>query len=182
MIRTTRFPFAVAVFLVACFGAGSAGGNDSISDRGAAELAPLKQQLMGALKAGLAEGPAAAIDACRLEAPAIAARLTTEDVQLGRTSHRLRNPANTSPAWASAVLDAYLGQAGDWQSRELVLADGRAGYVEPIVTKPLCLACHGAALSKEIEAELEQHYPQDRATGFAVGDLRGVFWVELPAN
>lgn len=144
---------------------------------GAPYLAPFKQQLMGALKAGLAEGPAAAINACRLEAPAIAAGLTTEAVQLGRTSHRLRNPANTGPEWAQQVLTSYLEQPADWKPQTVALPDGRRGYVEPIVTQPLCLACHGKTLDETVEAMLAAHYPEDQATGFAAGDLRGVFWV-----
>jgi hypothetical protein len=148
-------------------------------ERGQAELAPFKQQLMGALKAGLAEGPDQAIDACRVEAPAIAAGLTTEQVNLGRTSHRLRNPENAGPAWATAVLQDYLGQDGDWQPRVVELPDSRTGYVEPIVMQPLCLTCHGSELAAPVASALEALYPEDRATGFAAGDLRGVFWVSF---
>ena len=152
---------------------------DTAVDRAQAELAPFKQQLMGALKAGLAEGPDQAIDACRIEAPAIAAGLTTEQVQLGRTSHRLRNPDNAGPAWAQAELQAYLAQDGAWEPRVVDLPDGRTGYVEPIVTQPLCLTCHGSDLAPPVADALATHYPEDQATGFAAGDLRGVFWVSF---
>ena len=152
---------------------------DGPAERGQAELAPFKQQLMGALKAGLAEGPDQAIDACRVEAPAIAAGLTTDQVSLGRTSHRLRNPGNAGPAWATAVLQDYLGEDGDWQPRVVELEGHRTGYVEPIVTQPLCLACHGSDLAPPVAAALARLYPEDRATGFADGDLRGVFWVSF---
>jgi hypothetical protein len=50
-----------------------------------------------------------------------------------------------------------------------------------IETEPACLACHGSQIGPEVAAVLAEHYPRDRATGFAVGDLRGLLWVEVPA-
>ena len=55
----------------------------------------------------------------------------------------------------------------------------RVGYVEPIVTQPMCIACHGETLSPAVADAIGRLYPEDRATGFAAGDLRGVFWVEF---
>ena len=153
------------------------GAAEPAAERGQAELLPLKQQLMAALQAGMAQGPDQAIDACRIQAPAIAAGLTTDTVALGRTSHRLRNPDNAGPGWATAVIQDYLEQDGDWQPQVVNLPDGRTGYVEPIVTQPLCLACHGSDLAPPVAEALETLYPEDQATGFAAGDLRGVFWV-----
>ena len=45
-----------------------------------------------------------------------------------------------------------------------------------------CLACHGPAeaLDEEVRVALAELYPEDRATGFRSGDLRGWFWVEVP--
>ena len=43
---------------------------------------------------------------------------------------------------------------------------------------PLCLTCHGAALSPDVEAALAESYPEDHATGYSAGDLRGAFVVE----
>lgn len=160
--------------------AGSPGDTHGINDTaadGAALLLPFKQRLMGALQAGLAEGPEQAVDTCHLQAPAIAEELGGADVRLGRTSHRLRNPDNAGPAWATEVLEAWLQQPGDWSPRTVALPDGRAGYVEPIVTQPLCLVCHGANPSPAVVAAIDTHYPDDRATGFEAGDLRGAFWV-----
>jgi hypothetical protein len=78
------------------------------------------------------------------------------------------------------VLQDYLdGPGDDWQPRVLDLPGGRTGYVEPIVTQPQCLICHGSELAPPVAVALEAHYPEDQATGFAVGDLRGVFWVSF---
>ena len=158
-----------------------AAADDARLAAGAAALAPFKRELQQALKAGLAEGPAEAITACRLRAPEIASSLSQGGLRVGRTSHRLRNPANEAPGWVRPVLDAYRADPADRAPRSIALDDGREGYVEPIVLQPLCLTCHGATLAPEVAGRIEALYPEDRATGFEIGDLRGVFWVELPA-
>jgi hypothetical protein len=148
--------------------------------RGAELLAPFKQELKQALISGMQNGPLSAISVCKDQAPAIASSLSIAGVQMGRTSHRLRNPENSAPEWVVTVLQAYLGDDQDREPRRVRLPDDRLGYVEPIETQPLCLACHGESLAPDLAALIEEEYPEDRATGFNEGDLRGVFWVEYP--
>jgi hypothetical protein len=59
---------------------------------------------------------------------------------------------------------------------------GELGVLMPIRVLPPCLACHGVedALQAAVRAALAEGYPEDQATGFADGDLRGWFWVEVP--
>lgn len=150
--------------------------------RGAEILAPLKQDLKAALLAGLEKGPEAAITVCKDQAPAIARSLSVNDVRVGRSSHRLRNPANTSPAWVESILKGYLANPAQREPALVSLAENRRGYVEPIALQPMCLVCHGETLSPGVAAKIREDYPQDRATGFAVGDLRGVYWAEFAAQ
>jgi hypothetical protein len=56
------------------------------------------------------------------------------------------------------------------------------GYAEPIYMQPLCVTCHGANLAPDLQKKLDELYPTDQATGYAAGDLRGIFWAELPRN
>lgn len=79
------------------------------------------------------------------------------------------------------ILARYLEQPGDRAPQSVALGDDRRGYVEPILLQPLCLTCHGASLAPELQSRIDELYPDDRATGFEVGDLRGVFWVEYPS-
>jgi len=51
--------------------------------------------------------------------------------------------------------------------------------VEPIYTKPMCLACHGPKLDPGIAARTRHTYPEVRATGFKDGELQGLFWAEV---
>lgn len=53
------------------------------------------------------------------------------------------------------------------------------GYAEPLVIQEFGLGCHGSAITPDVEVALAEKYPTDKATGYAVGDLRGVAWVEL---
>ena len=55
-------------------------------------------------------------------------------------------------------------------------------YLRPLLVQRACLACHGdpATFSPEVRAVLARRYPQDRATGYAVGDLRGAVSVRVP--
>lgn len=150
-----------------------------VAAEGAALLAPFKSSLMQALTAGMQEGPAAAIEVCSEKAPGIAAGLSVDGVRMGRSSHKLRNPANAPPDWLVPVLESYTSGAAELQPVTVDIATNRHGYVEPIITQPLCLTCHGAEIDAEIAARIEESYPEDQATGFAAGDLRGVFWVEF---
>jgi hypothetical protein len=154
---------------------------EAVKARGAEILLPFKQQLMQALQQGMAEGPVQAIDVCRVEAPAIAASLGTDQVTIGRASHRPRNPANAPVDWQQGWLNHYLGSE-DRAAGVTDLGDGRVAYVEPIMTAPLCLACHGAELAGDVQDILTMHYPDDQATGFDVGELRGIFWVTFTAS
>ncbi len=162
--------------------AAGARADDVALARGAELLAPFKKELKAALVESMQQGPAAAIGVCRIEAPRIARSLSIDGVMVGRSSHRLRNTRNTSPPWAAPLLQAYLDDSDDRGPRVVALSNDRWGYVEPIVTQPLCLTCHGENLTDELRAGIEVLYPNDAATGFKVGDLRGIFWAEFPAH
>jgi hypothetical protein len=55
-------------------------------------------------------------------------------------------------------------------------------YMQAIPMQGMCMSCHGPreALAPEVRERLEERYPHDRATGFAVGDLRGAFSIRQP--
>lgn len=138
----------------------------------------LGKALLGELTEGLKQGPAPAITVCSERAPVLAAEKAKEfGVRIGRTSLALRNPANGAPAWAKqhvaggAAVPAYFAGPG-----------GEFGALFPIQLQPQCVQCHGKPedLAAEVKDVLAKKYPRDRATGFAAGDLRGWFWVEVP--
>jgi hypothetical protein len=141
----------------------------------------LVSELKGAIKAG---GPVNAISVCNQEAPAIAANLSGEDGwQVARTSLKVRNPGNAPDSWEIAVLKRFEARkaAGEDPARlayaEIVKQDGEKvfRFMSAIPTKKICLKCHGANLAPEVAARLDALYPEDRARGFKIGDIRGAF-------
>lgn len=181
---TVTIPRSCKVILVALLLAATTSHSQATEtlERGAELLTPFKKDLQRALKSGLAEGPAEAIQVCRIRAPDIADALSVDGVRMGRSSHRLRNPDNEAPEWVRPIMQAYLDDPSSRTPRAVELEENRWGYVEPIVVQPLCLTCHGSELAPDISARIAELYPDDRATGFEAGDLRGVFWLEFPGE
>jgi len=143
-------------------------------------VAQLKSRLAPALHAALAESPEAAIEVCNVQAPAIAADVARPGLAIGRTSHRLRNPANAPEPWMLPFLEEFRTgppQPGAWRTADL--GDGRTGYVEPIYLQPMCATCHGENVDPALLEKIRELYPEDEAVGFRVGELRGMFWVVL---
>lgn len=175
-----RIPaIAFTLLLVSCGGKGGSVG-DADMLRAQAALAPFKSSLISELTNAVVEGPAHAIDVCRLRAPVIAESLSTAGVHVGRASHRLRNPENAPLPWMGPLLAGYEAHPEHLDPRAVRLDDKTFGYVEPITVKPLCLACHGEEIAPAVQERLDALYPEDHATGYRVGDVRGVFWVTMP--
>ncbi|HVP67747.1 MAG TPA: DUF3365 domain-containing protein [Anaeromyxobacteraceae bacterium] len=144
----------------------------------------LQDRLQGRLARALSDGgPAAAVSVCRDEARQLALAVERESgVQLGRTSDRLRNPANAPPAWAKRAVAGAAGlKASAVAPTALDLGD-RLGVLFPIPVRGTCVGCHGPpeSLPVSVKQALEAAYPGDRATGYAEGELRGFVWVEVP--
>jgi hypothetical protein len=55
-------------------------------------------------------------------------------------------------------------------------------YMKALPTNALCLSCHGAAeqMTPGIRAKLQALYPDDKATGYAVGQIRGALTLKRP--
>ena len=144
----------------------------------------LQQALLARLKAAMdSGGPSAAVEVCRTEARAIAdAVAKKQGIELGRTSHRLRNSANAPRPWARAIVDGSAGVKVSAERLRTIDLGGRVGVLRPIGTAETCTRCHGREeeVRRNIGGTLATAYPGDRATGFAPGDLRGWFWAEVP--
>lgn len=148
-------------------------------------------QLQSELKAAMENGgPIEAIAVCKERAPAIAAELSeSSGWEVGRVSLKRRNATLGTPdAWETQVLESFEtrlanGQPVDTLSQAEVVEDdqGRAfRFMKAIPTQQLCLACHGETISEPVAQALDAHYPDDRARGFKVGDIRGAFTLSKP--
>jgi hypothetical protein len=147
----------------------------------------LKSELMAAMEEG---GPGQAVAVCNAIAPEIAADMSqSASWTIGRTSHRVRNPANAPDEWETMVLDGFMqrAQAGEslatMETVEVVESDGHETYryMKAIPTGELCLTCHGTQIDPELKAQIDAIYPADQATGFELGELRGAFTITRTA-
>jgi len=132
------------------------------------------------------EGLTAAVAVCHERAPEIASAISQETgYTVGRTSLKVRNPKNAPDAWEKKVLTDFAdrhrrGEAlKNMEYSEVVEtpAGREFRYMKAIPTRKLCLQCHGSTVPPELAAILKEKYPQDKATGFAAGDLRGAFTI-----
>lgn len=148
-------------------------------------MTELKGELKSAIRGG---GTVKAISVCREKAPELAGRYSLiPGVELGRTSERCRNPANRPDRWEKeglALLEKRrlqgetLAGMEHWQEVE---EDGKRSfrYMRAIPTGSLCLRCHGESIGSKLEKALRRIYPEDRAVGFRLGELRGAFTITL---
>ena len=145
----------------------------------------LKTQLVAAIKSG---GPVAAVGVCRTIAPQIAKdQSRAHGVSIARTALKVRNPANAPDAFERRVLEAFARQieagadAAKLEHAETVTDGGERMFrymkAIPTAAEP-CLTCHGSNLEPAISTEIFRLYPDDQATGFAAGSLRGAFTVK----
>lgn len=140
----------------------------------------LKARLQSAIESG---GPASAIAVCNVAAPEIATELSRDGWTVGRTSLKLRNPANRPDAWEQAALLAFERQLASGtpvaslqnSTIESDAGETRYRFMKAIPVDGVCMACHGEAISEPVRAALAEKYPQDAATGYKPGELRGAF-------
>lgn len=143
----------------------------------------LGRTLRGRLLAAMSEGgPPAAMQVCADAAQGMAEDVAREHgARVGRSSLRLRNPANEAPPWVAEWLASQGERPAEGVEGFARVEDGRARVLRPIAVEGPCVNCHGPreAIAPEVTAILSERYPDDRATGYAVGDLRGALWAEV---
>ena len=145
----------------------------------------LKSELVGAMKV---DGPVKAIEVCNVAAPAIAADASANGWAVARTSLKTRNPKNVPDAWEKRVLEEFDAEkskgadATKLERFEIVENNGvrTFRFMKAIPVAEPCLTCHGEAIKEPVKARLAQLYPEDRATGYKVGDIRGAFILSKP--
>lgn len=194
-VHVTGLAAATALLLAGC----SADTGVSLPAQREAELLAESRSIVGAyqselqsaLKASLAAGgPVGAIDTCHAVAPAIAERLSAQHgAMVRRTALRARNPDAAPDAFERETMRAWMGApttpGGQPAERFQVVkaADGSPEFrymrAIPMAAKP-CSSCHGMAIKPEVETAIAALYPDDRATHFLPGDLRGAFSVRWP--
>lgn len=136
-------------------------------------------------------GPAGAITTCRDEAPKLA-RAASQDSgwAVRRVSLRERNPKAVPDDWERATLEDFDRRAAAGEKpatlerAEVVQQQGKSvmRYMRALPVIELCTGCHGTAdrISPAVKERLAELYPQDKATGYSVGQIRGAMTISKP--
>ncbi len=151
--------------------------------KGDAAIEQLRDLIYRRLNAMMAQGgPTAAVGLCSTQAPRMTKEVAAANgVEIGRTSFRVRNPANAPRPWAARYVAAAAGKKVDEVKPAVFDLGDRVGLLRPLAMMPACARCHGpaAGLDPQVKREISSRYPKDQATGFAPGEVRGFFWVEV---
>ena len=149
-----------------------------------------QKQLMATLTKAVEEkGPEGAVKFCHVEALPLLKELGDQyGVTIRRVSNQYRNPVDQPHGEEKMLLEAYeynqehgLKHTPNVQRTD----DGSTLLFTKAITIPngLCLNCHGQVgtdISAETSQKLSQVYPQDKATGHNIGDLRGMWSIAIP--
>ena len=141
------------------------------------------QQLLGSqLKQKIAEGgPENALEFCNINAIPLTDSISKKyKVTIKRVSDQYRNPDNAANPSELAVITTYKAMLAAGKMPEGLLKDGY--YYSPIVTNAMCLQCHGTPgkeMTEQTHKKIKSLYPQDKATGYGVDELRGIFSIAV---
>jgi hypothetical protein len=149
-----------------------------------------QQQLVSALQKAIEEkGVPGAIEFCNVQAFPILQEVGRKyGVTVRRASNKYRNPADKPTEEEKGILEAYEYNA----ENELPLApsiqkfeNGEVYLYTKAIKIPngMCLNCHGepgTEISAETQKALAELYPEDKAIGHKIGDLRGMWSIRIP--
>lgn len=177
-MKLYRFLMPAAILLLSplCLAAESADLETEASALAAEFVGRLKPQLKQAMQSG---GPVNAIDICSHQAPKIADALSAESGWLvKRVSLKARNASRALPdTWETAVLEEFNRRQSAGENPANIKysesTDSSFRYMQAQGAQGVCLVCHGENIAAEVQQALEQYYPDDTATGYSLGQIRG---------
>jgi len=130
-------------------------------------------------------GPEYAVEFCNLKASSLVDSLNqANNCTISRVSAKNRNPENKlSDALDKKIWDSF--QNGN--KKDTVVSAGKTlVYYKTIKTAmPACLKCHGnrdTDINTSTLEKLQELYPNDLATGYALNEFRGLWKIEFAKN
>ncbi|CBL46159.1 Cytochrome c family protein [gamma proteobacterium HdN1] len=129
-------------------------------------------------------GPAGAVEVCSQKAPQMAKQASEKmGWNIRRVSLKNRNPNATPDEWERLALEDFDAQAkagvapATLERAEIVQVGNQTyyRYMKALPTGAVCMNCHGPSdqLSPAVKAKLQTLYPNDKATGYQLGEIRG---------
>lgn len=125
-----------------------------------------------------------AVEFCNVEAMPLTDSIANNlKVYIQRLSDKNRNPANAiqtqmdSIAWAKVKSE-----------KTDFIEENKSGevyyYKSILIAMPTCIKCHGnkTDITESTQKMIAQKYPNDKAIGYQMGDLRGMWKIKLKEN
>lgn len=122
-----------------------------------------------------------AVEFCNVQAMPLTDSISKQHgVEIQRVTDKNRNPLNglsesvDLATWEKMNVDAqeYLEET----------EDGAVYYYKPIrMGMPTCIKCHGGPedISESTLSIIQEKYPEDKALGYEMGDLRGMWKIKM---
>ncbi len=106
------------------------------------------------------------------------------EAKIRRVSDKNRSPLNAAMGDELVYINEARAalQQGKSITPKMQEKNGRNQGYYPIVTETMCLQCHGKPgfdISANTMAKLKQLYPNDKAIGYSVNELRGIWVIEM---
>ncbi len=179
---------AISAFLLH---AGTASGEDDGTATAQHASRMFMEKLQGVLQQEIRSGgPAGAILVCADTAQVLTAQIGLElGVDIKRVGDRVRNPLNTPDEFEDSVLSGFARRISNGEEPPLRFSEIRTmngkeelWFMQSIHIQPLCMTCHGSeqTIPADVRMLLQEKYPEDRATGYRPGELRGAIRIIVP--
>jgi hypothetical protein len=141
----------------------------------------LGKNLMGAI---MESGTAHALTFCNVQAmPLTDSMSKVHNATITRVSDKPRNPKNVANAKELEQIEYYKGLVAEGKTGKDIqpnveMEGNQVHFYYPILTNEMCLQCHGVkneVVQPETLAMLSELYPEDKATGYGDGEVRGIW-------
>lgn len=139
----------------------------------------LSETLTSKMKSG---GISEAVEFCNTAALPLTQQMADQhEVIIKRTSLKTRNQLNNPTDNELVILKEFqadLDKGISLEPRVKLDQNGIPNYYAPILIESKCLICHGTLgqeLSRPVDSIIKSYYPNDMATGYSEGDLRGIW-------
>ncbi|MEN3026413.1 MAG: DUF3365 domain-containing protein [Chlorobiota bacterium] len=156
---------------------------DSLDAVGRAFLRRMQALLLQALQ----QGPEVAVRICADTAQRFTASFAQQHgISIRRTALRWRNPQNRPDSLEAAWIEQFQRWRSEGRSLDTVVVvyhENDVRLLRPILLQSeLCLMCHGSPeqIPSSVAQLLSERYPEDKARGFRVGDVRGALSIRVP--
>ena len=150
-----------------------------------ATKAALGKNLMKAIQE---KGPDGAVEFCNLKAIKLTDSISVmNNAQIKRVSDKPRNLGNKANKEELGYIASFKEQLASGMEVEPVVIPGteEVTVYYPITTNTMCLQCHGKPteqINPTTLAALRKLYPEDKAVGYDVNEVRGIWSVVFDKN